>query len=136
MWFSIPFKNYIFDAKQYVKGFCPPRIFRRTGGDMVYAEMDSFYFDNDIKYKLSGDTFRTECSYKDFSTRNIPENIVNGGIKHLTWLHSNGKNKVLYQNQHFGHCSYKWNEEKQELEIDYDFYRKNGLDLPVIYKDN
>lgn len=131
-WFSIPFKNYILDGQQYLKGFCPPRIFRvNPAGDLIY-NLECFYWDNDIRYT---DPNGLKKDYKELSGKRIPEKILDGGVKHLTWLHSNGKNKVIYQNKHFGHCSYKWNEEKQELEIDYDFYNKNGLDLPIIYKD-
>ena len=102
MVFEYLFKNYILDGKTiYCKGFCPPRIFRRTGGDMISAEIDRFYYDNDLIYKLSGDTFYNQCNYKDLSSKTIPDNIAH--IKHLTWLHKNGKNKVMYQIKHFGH---------------------------------
>lgn len=133
-WFSIPFKNYIFSGREYVLGFCPPRIFRvNPMGDLVY-KLDSFYWDNDIQYKNPNGIIK---SYKQFANKKIPEHLLTGGIKHFTWLHSNGKKKVEYQLKHFnGECSYKWNEEKQELEFNLDFYKKNNLSLPKIYYDN
>jgi hypothetical protein len=130
-WFSIPFKNYIFDGKSYTKGFTPPRIFRvKPYGDLA-LKLDSFYWDNDIRFKI-GDKF---LDYKKLANLNIPENLLGGGIKHLTWLHSNGKGKVEYQLKHFGHCSYKWNNIENKLEFDPDFYKKYNIPLSVVYKD-
>lgn len=144
-WYSINFKNYILDGKQWIDNFCPPRIFRTkiSKGSKNQLNLSNFIWDNDLEYTvlnlendwpLKNGCNRLNISYKELASKKIPKNIVQ--IKHLTWLHSNGKNKVLYQLKHFGHCSYKWNEEKNELEIDLDFYRKNGLDLPIIYKDD
>lgn len=131
-WFSIPMKNYILDGKQWVDGFCPPRIFRRSVGDMVNLEIDRFYYDNDIIYKTTND-WPNETNYKILANKKIPKETCY--VKHLTWLHSNGKDKVNYQLKHFGHCSYKWNENTQKIEIDPDFYIKNRLEMPIIYQD-
>lgn len=132
-WYSIPFKNYIFDGKQWIDGFCPPRIFRvKTQNYTSDAVLNNCYWDNDFNYKSSSGRL---ISYKSFPEKKIPSNIINGGVKHLTWLHSNGEEKVKYQMKHFGDCSYKWNQEKKELEFNLDFYRKNGLELPKINKD-
>ena len=130
-WWSINFKNYIFDGKQWIDGFCPPRIFRNTI-DYGDFRISSFYYDNDITYKYSRDS-KIVIPYKYFPNEQIPKKLAH--IKHMTWLHSNGKDKVKYQLAHFGHCSYKWNEEKNELEFDLDFYRKNDMKLPIINKD-
>jgi hypothetical protein len=136
-WFSIPMKNYIFSGKEYIKGFCPPRIFKVNNGKY---QLYNFYHDNDVFYldinTINGEWYPHYEKYTSFSYKSVPENIINGGVKHLTWTHENGRLKEMYQRAHFnGTCSYKFNKETEKLEFDYDFYRKNGLDLPIIYKD-
>lgn len=118
--FKINFKNYIFDGKTYLDGFCPFRIFKTN----IHNGIDYFYWDNDIKYK-NGKT-NNNINYTD-----IPKDIV--FIKHMTWLHENGKQKVAYHMKHFGGCSYKWNENKMELEIDLEYYDRMGYKRPKIY---
>lgn len=125
-WFSILMKNYIFSGKKYIAGFAPPRIFRVNANP--WTRLYNFYYDNDVMYE---DKEKGQLNnYKLYESKKIPV-----GIKHLTWLHSNGKEKVNYQLKHFGHCSYKWNEQEQKIEIDYDFYIRNGLNFPIIYQD-
>jgi hypothetical protein len=123
-WFSINFKNYIFNNKQWIDGFCPPRIFKNKE-----KKIEKFYWDNDVIYTQNN----KQINYKELSECKVPSNIAH--IKHLTWLHSNGKIKFEYQMKHFGHCSYKWNYEKNELEFNHDFYKKYNLELPIINKD-
>jgi len=123
-WYSINFKNYIFDAKQWIDGFCPPRIFKTNVG---LLSIDKFYWDNDIVYKDIDNNF---FNYKCLENITIPQNIAN--IKHMTWLHTNGRQKYEYQLAHFGHCGYKWNYEVNKLEINTDFYLKNNLQIPTI----
>ena len=53
----------------------------------------------------------------------------------MTWLHNNSKDKYFYHMKHFGECSYLWNEEKQEVEINYDYYRKYNKNVPIIYEN-
>lgn len=128
--FNIPFKNYILDGTQYIKGFCPPRIYRsETNCKWDFA---GFYKDNDGKY-VDGEC--GEHFLNDVTQKNIPERTVNGGVKHMTWLHTNGEAKYKYQMDWFGHCSYKWNEQKKEIEINKDYYRKYGIPIPKIYQE-
>lgn len=124
-WFSINFKNYIFDGNEWVDNFCPPRIFKNT----LQKSIKHFYWDNDILYTSDG----VEITYKSLSECKIPKNVAH--IKHMTWLHSNGKEKYEYQIKHFGECSYKWNYETEKLEFNEDFYRKISIPLPLIHKD-
>jgi hypothetical protein len=126
-WYSINFKNYIFDGKQWIDGFCPPRIFRTK---FYNEEINEFYWDNDIIYK---DKNSNAISYKNLSNLNIPKDIAH--IKHLTWLHTNGKDKYEYQMKHFGHCGYKWNYETNQLELNHEFYVKNKIDIPKIINE-
>jgi hypothetical protein len=129
-WFSTPMKNYIFDGKQYIEGFCPPRAFCNFPNS---HSINKIYFDNDVLYSCGeGGTI----DYKLLPNKSIPKNLINGGIKHLTWLHTNGKLKYEYQMKHFGHCGYKWNYESNLLEINIDYYKKYNLPLPEINYDN
>lgn len=126
-WYSINFKNYIFDGSQWIDGFCPPRIFR-TQSDIL--NIDSFYWDNDICYKSIDNKL---YNYKNLQNLEIPKEVAH--IKHMTWLHSNGKNKYEYQMKHFGDCGYKWNYISNKLEFNLDFYLKNNQQLPTIYHE-
>lgn len=148
VYFRIPFKNYILDGKQWVEGFCPQRIFRRETPNLL---LDNFFWDNDAAYRhkstlsiadggtydgpIEGTPVGTFSRDNQIAGSSVPSCILNEGIKHMTWLHSNGKNKVAYQLKHFGHCSYKWNSTENKLEIDYDFYAKTGVPLPIIRHD-
>lgn len=128
--FNIPFKNYILDGTQYIKGFCPPRIYRSTTNSQW--NFNGFYKDNDGKY-LDGDC--KEHFLNDVAQKNIPEKTVGGGVKHMTWLHANGEAKYKYQMNWFGHCSYKWNEKDQKIELDKNYYKKYNIPIPKIFKD-
>jgi hypothetical protein len=128
-WGSVNFKNYIFDEKTWVDGFCPPRFF-----NMEYRglKLDKFYWDNDITYvDDKGGIF----DYKHLPHITIPKNKLH--IKHLTWMNNlRSKEKVEYQIKHFGHCSYKWNYGENKLEFDLDFYKKHNLPLPQLNHEN
>jgi hypothetical protein len=127
-WYSINFKNYIFDGKQWIDGFCPPRIFKTKSNIL---NIDKYYWDNDLAYKDKDDkTF----NYKLLDNLTIPKEVAY--IKHLTWLHENGKLKYEYQIKHFGYCGYKWNYDENKLEFDKDFYLKIRQELPTIYYEN
>jgi hypothetical protein len=120
--YKINFKNYILDGKSYLDGFCPFRIFKTN----IRGGIDMFYWDNDIKYK-DGST-NNQLIHTD-----IPRNVAY--IKHMTWLDEDGEAKVQYHLNHFGGCSYKWNQEKKELEIDFEYYDKMGWPRPKIFKE-
>jgi hypothetical protein len=126
-WFSIPMKNYIFSGKEWIAGFCPPRVFRTKLQNTI---IDKCFWDNDIQYKNE----KNIIDYRVLPSRSIPLNQINGGIRHMTWLHTNGEFKEKYQRKHFnGICSYKFNKEKGLLEFDSDYYKDKPL--PIIYKD-
>jgi hypothetical protein len=125
-WYGINFKNYILDGKQWIDDFCPPRIFFNSRG----LNLVKFYWDNDMVYTNG----RDELNYKYLVNQKIPKFYAH--VRHMTWLHSNGKAKIEYQNKHFGHCSYKWNNETNRLEIDKSFFIKNNLPQPIIHIDN
>lgn len=129
-WFSILFKNYIFDGKQWIGGFCPPRIFKVNYDETTTLE--DFYWDNDVRYK--DNTNNSHIDYKQLPSNVIPSNLLGGGVRHMTWLHTNGEFKEKYQRAHFnGICSYKFDKEKNELSFDNDYYKDKPY--PIINKD-
>jgi hypothetical protein len=128
-WYSINFKNYIFDGNKWIDGFCPPRIFQ-TNSDIL--NIYKFYWDNDILYQITNEKEKL-INYKNLNFLEIPKNVAH--VKHMTWLHMNGKNKYEYQMRHFGSCGYKWNETTSQLEFNYDFYLKNNQSIPQVYLD-
>jgi hypothetical protein len=117
--FSIPFKNHVFEGAEWVDGFCPPRIFNNN----IHDGIDQFYWDNDILY-------RDGTNYKVLQEIAIPKEIAH--VRHMTWLHENGKEKYEYQVKHFGQCSYKWNYEEEKLEFDKEYYEKHGIPIPKL----
>ena len=122
-WYKINFKNYVFDGKQWVDGFCPPRIFRTKVNEHIINE---FYWDNDISYKA----YNKVVNYKDLKNLEIPKDIAH--VKHMTWLHENGKEKYEYQMKHFGHCGYKWNYNSNRIELNNQFYLTTNQEIPII----
>lgn len=119
-WYAINFKNYIFDGHVWADGFHPPRIFRtdRHGG------IQQFCSDNVILYRDGSKTI-------DHPGAIIPEDVAH--IRHLTWLHQNGRKKYEYQMRHFGECSYRWNYQESKLELNEEYYRKYGLPMPTLH---
>ena len=125
--FKIPLRNFIFDERHCLEEpFCPPRIFKtRARGLPLYG----FYWDNDIAYydPLSGGVSFEEMG----AIKTIPTDVAL--IDHYSWLNNKiGERKVAYQLKHFGHCSYRWNEEKECLEFDKEFYKKNDMTIPIV----
>jgi hypothetical protein len=129
-YFKINFKNYFNDENHWVDGFCPPRIFKVKTNNLI---LDRFYFENDIVYK---DKNNNDIDYKSLAHIEIPKNIAH--VKHYSWCGDKEflKNKVKYQNLRYkGICSYIWNEEKNILELNEDFYKKYNIEKPKIYED-
>jgi len=121
-YFSINFKNYVFDGRTWISGFCPPRIF----SNRIHGGISSFYWDNDVSYNDGTD-------YKRLPNAKIPESVAN--VRHMTWLHTNGKEKVRYQLKHFGECSYSWNSSLERLEFNEAYYLKNKVKKPELIYD-
>jgi hypothetical protein len=120
--YKINFKNYIFDGKSYLEGFCPPRIYKNN----IHNGINSFYWDNEIIYNNG----KTD---KNIRFIDIPKDIA--FIKHMTWLNENGKQKVEYHKKHFGACSYIWDENDKTLKLDLEYYDRMGYDRPMLHKD-
>jgi len=126
-WYKVPLKNFVFDKKHYLEEpFCPPRIFRKS-----YFEyyLKAFYGDNDLIY--TNTTNANIHLYQELENLEIPKEVA--WVDHYTWLNDNiGKRKCFYQMDHFGHCGYKWNEEKECVEFNEEFYRKHKLEIPKV----
>lgn len=120
--YKINFKNYIFDGKSYIDKFCPPRIYKVK----INYGINSFYWDNEIVYNNG----RTD---KQLNSIEIPKKIAY--VKHMTWLNENGKEKVNYHRKHFGGCSYIWDDKKNELKLDLEYYDRMGYERPTVYKE-
>lgn len=120
--FEINLKNYIFDGKSWIDGFHPFRIFKTK----CYGGLRNFFYDNDVVYNDG-------VIHKQTKTALIPKEVAH--IKHITWLNKDGKQKVQYHLKHFGDCSYKWNEQLQTLEIDFDYYKRHNYQIPIIFRE-
>jgi len=122
-YFNINFKNYVFDGKCWVDGFCPPRVFSAKNAE-------GFFWDNDISYNQNGE----RVSYKTMPSLKIPRGVAH--VKHLTWIsNERSKRKIEYQEKHFKHgagCSYKWNDEKNCLEFNMEYFNKTGEAVPEL----
>lgn len=132
-YFNIPFKNYTFSEKQWIDGFCPFRVFRNKIGDF---RIQQFFYDNDIQYV--NDKTGEIKKHTEFPGLRIPKNILNSGIKHITWLNNEkSKNKVLYHQNHFSHgagCAFKWDNEKG-LIFNEEYYKLTNQSIPIVYED-
>ncbi len=134
-WFSISYKNYVFSKSQYLEEpFTPPRIFRvHTNG----YEIDKFVWDNDIQYKrelvFSASPLPLTVSYKELPNKIIPPNVC--FVPHYSWLNvKSSKDKCEYQQKHFGHSGYRW-DEKDGLKFNEEFYLTRGLMLPRVVSE-
>jgi len=130
--FKLSLKNFVFDKNHYLEEpFCPPRIFKTKVDNLP---LYGFYWDNDIAYfeALSRNLFSYE---KMKGMKTIPPEVA--FIDHYSWLNNEiGKRKVAYQLKHFGHCSYKWNEEKNILEFNEEFYKKTNTEIPEVKRND
>jgi hypothetical protein len=123
-WFKVNFKNYVFDDKTYVDDFVAPRIWRMDRNEGV----GGFYYDNEIVYR-NGKT-QGECPNIVF-----PRSVC--FPRHLSWVGSKEYlcRKIRFQHVHYGHCSYMWDESKNALAFDPNYYKMVNKSLPALYKD-
>lgn len=127
-WWSLSYKNYVFDNKHYLQEpFCPPRIFRREKTGCIF---EGFYWDNCGAFNSCG----TVIPYLSLKNKTIPKEIA--WIKHYTWPNNEyGRRKVEYQKKHFkGICSFDWDKEKG-LIFNEAYYQQLGLLKPIILEE-
>lgn len=130
-YFKVNFKNY-FGRGKYVKDFIAPRIWnnKRNGG------VECHYKDDLVMYKNGKRD--TECS-----CMTVPSKVVFPA--HYSWSlppecsdEDNKKfvmRKLGFQKLRYVNCSYRWNEEKNELELDPTYYARIGKGVPEVYYD-
>ena len=123
-YFNINFKNYVFDYNTYVDDFIVPRIWRtnRNGG------IKGFYYDDELH-------FNNSLSYKQVPSYSIPKSDL--FPKHYRWVGSKEllQRKLAFQKKHYGICSYKWNEEKDSLVFNDEYYTKMNKQKPKLYTE-
>lgn len=128
-YFKIHFKNYFNDSQHWVDGFSPPRIFKTRFNNL---KLDSFYYENDVYYL---DENNNKIDYKQLSHLSIPKTIAH--IDHYSWCGDKIylQNKIKYQNHRYkGICSYKWNNEKNCLDFNEEYYKMINQPIPEIKK--
>lgn len=126
-WYSISLKNYVFDKQHFLdEPFCPPRIFKVNCDNKFFEPR--FIWDNDIIYQSRDLDIR---HYSELPHLNIPKNVA--WVDHYSWMNDNiGERKVKYQQSHFGHCSFKWDEVGKQLKFDENYFKKNGIPIPKV----
>ena len=130
--FKISLKNHVFDLNHYLEEpFCPPRIFKTNLMSNAF-KLEGFYWDNDICYIRDKKLYR----YTSLDElEEIPTDVAY--IPHYTWLNDKiGKRKVEYQNKHFGHCGYKWDNDKNTLTFNELFFEKMKKPIPKVLTDD
>ncbi len=128
-WHRLPLLNYVFDARTYLaEPFTPPRVFRVHPPGSPGYRLHSFYDDNNVLY---GGTITRDLKRDiDFASSIVPAALCLP--KHFSWMNDErGRKKCLYQQAHFGHCSYRWDDQRG-LCFDEAFYAKQGLPLPEV----
>lgn len=120
-YFDMAFRNYVFDDKHYLDDIYFKRLFRNFKDDPI----KQVYWDCDFEWNSGKD--------KDKPRMKIPSHICR--VEHLSWIGEQAKNKVKYQEKHFGanFCSYKWNEQENKLEFNEKFYEMTGQPIPRVY---
>lgn len=130
-WFRIEYKNLTFSSNTFVKGFRPGRIFRVQSADYRVKEM---YYDDDFLYISNS---KQIVNYKTLPCKQIPVNVSNP--LHYTWLNDiRSKAKVKYQEIRFNPpigfgCSFKWNDEKNCLEWNEEYFKRSGESIPELF---
>lgn len=129
-WWRLCLKNFVFDKHIYMKEpFTPPRIYRTEPAGFKHP---LFYWDNDISF-VDMVTFDRK-GQEQLPNSTIPKEVA--WVDHYSWLSDTiGKRKVDYQQAHFGHCSFKWDEEQNCLQFDESYFEKTGEQKPELVSD-
>ncbi len=126
IWYRLSLRNAVFTPTTYLaEPFTPPRIHRVAAG---FYRLHSFCDDNDLTY---GGTITRDLKRQDqFASMTVPTSVA--FVRHLSWLNDDrSRRKVAYQLTHFGHCGYRWDDQRG-LCFDEAFYAKQGLPLPEV----
>jgi glycosyltransferase involved in cell wall biosynthesis len=121
--FAISYKNFVFNENTYLKEpFQPNRIWRvNTNG---YKLVECVY-DNNMAYSNGVNLVGED----KLPHKKIPPHVA--WVPHFTWMdNEKSKHKQAYQRKRWGLSGYKWNEEKNCLEFDVEYYKKTGQKIP------
>jgi hypothetical protein len=130
-YFKVNFKNY-FGRGKFVDNFVVPRVWanKRNGGLKLFYRDDLAQFNNGKK--------DVECS-----SMVIPKKHCFPA--HYSWSlppqYSDEENKLFcmrklgFQKIRYIHPSYRWNDEKNELELDPTYYSRFGLTMPQVFNE-
>ena len=133
-WYRFYYKNLIFDNNTYVKGFCPPRVFRVNYNNTY--RLNQFVYDNDVSYK--GLITRDIINYQQLPSKTIPDTVLEP--LHYTWNdYERSKSKIKYQEKRWNPpngngCSLRINEQEQKIEWNLDYFKRVGQSIPQTYK--
>lgn len=131
-WFRVSYRNLVFDEKHWLaEPFTPPRLHRVVG--LGGYQASGFYEDNNVMYSRYNGRYNDEMIIQDvaFPSVTIPSNVAFPA--HHSWMNSErSRLKEIYQRARWGHCSFKWNEEKGTLEFDSSYYAARGEPLPEV----
>tara|TARA_R110000824_G_C15211884_1_gene676678 strand:- start:48 stop:809 length:762 start_codon:yes stop_codon:yes gene_type:complete len=125
--FKVNFKNFVFSKSQYVDNFNPPRVFKVNLNGQ--KSLSHFYYENDVAYNVNNQL----VDYKNLSMLEIPKDKC--FPDHYSWVGPKKflKAKVKYQLKRYnGICSYKWDEEKDQLCFNDEFYKKFNQTKPEL----
>lgn len=128
---KIEFKNLFGDIHHFIENFNPARIWKKNILDVF--SLTKCYYDNNFIYK--NNITNEEFKDTDFLHHIIPKEILQP--VHYSWNDpERSKRKVQYQEKHFGVCSFRWNNEKNKIEINENYYNKTGKEKPIIKELN
>ena len=134
--YNTVFKNMVGDGSQYENWarFSAAWI-KRHGG------ISHYYFD--AHWSFGGED-GNNIEYRNHRLKNktIPRELCNP--KHYTWTNnlntagpSHIKDKMAYQQKYYGGegCGWKWDEEKQSVVVNDEYWEKNGWNKPQLKND-
>lgn len=124
-WFKLSFKNFFRDEKTYYRPlFTAPRLWlaKRNGN------VGGFFYDNDMVYREG-----LEQRLVPYTT--VPEDVAL--IKHFSWNGSKQrlKAKIAFQIIHYQTSSFRWDNEKNELTFNENYYKERGESVPELFQD-
>lgn len=121
-YFDLAFRQYFRDEQHHIGIEYFKRLFRNNSNDSI----TQFYFDCDAEFTSGKDQIKARGK--------IPQGVLT--VEHYTWVNSVAKNKIIYQTKRWGQdlCSFKWNEQLNQVELNENHYIKYNKPLPQIYK--
>lgn len=127
--FNVHFKNYVGNDGSYMNEFLKPRFWRANSNGGI----NRFYRDELVEFNNSKADYQTNAV-----ENNVPNILIpNLRPKHYSWGQVSDetlKRKIAFQKVRYKCCSYKWNEELNNIEFDSNYYLKLNQPIPLLYK--